>query len=185
MMPRCAPVVFLFSTAALVATVRSAAVAAGPTVDAPVPPLNAQVMQADGRFEDANLTAAIGAKPAVLLFVNARRWDRPVARFVKTLDTKLREFSATAEVKMVWPVEDVEATRDYLPRAARSLQLQHTASAVLRDDGSGPAGWNLTTDATLTAVVVHRGKTSAVRVFDSINETDVDGVGELLRQALD
>lgn len=173
-----------FATATALLCSTTPASAAGPKVGEQVPKLAAAVLQADTNYEDADLAATSREKFVVYLLVNSAKFDRPIARFLKTLDMKLREYGATPELVDVWITADADQTREYLPKVRQSLQFEHTTLAIVADDGNGPADWNVTSDASLTVVVADRGKVAAVFEYQSTNETDVPKVGEAISKAL-
>jgi hypothetical protein len=120
-------------------------------------------------------------KPTVYVFVN--QWDRPAARFLKVLDGEIRKDADDAAAVAVWLTDDADATKEYLPKAQQSLQLENTALA-LHAGKNGPDGWGLNDLAHLTVVVARGGKASASIAFVSVNETDVPKVREALRKAV-
>src|SRR5688572_6354823 len=65
--------------------------AGGPAVGAKVPKLEIDVMQAGGDFQKSDAAKPAAETPTVFLFVKSDKWDRPVARFMKVLDGKLRD----------------------------------------------------------------------------------------------
>lgn len=163
----------------------NSAAAAGPEVGKPLKPLKVETLQAGGEYgAAADIAAKANEKPVVYLVVSAEKWDRPIARFMKTLDDKLTAYSATAEIHAVWLTADGNATKDYLPRAGQSLKFQNVALSVF-GDATGPDGWQPADDARLTVVVANRGRVSATFSFASANETDVPQVGEAIKKALD
>jgi hypothetical protein len=161
------------------------AVAAGPEVGKSVPVLKIQAMTSDGQYQEADGATAAAEKPVVYLLVQHSKWDRPIARFLKALDDKLRDTSATAVAYGVFLSSDAEQVKEYLPRANQSLKFQHTTLASYTDDGNGPADWNVSGDASLTVAVAHQGKIAATFSYVSTNETDVPAVLEALKKALD
>lgn len=158
--------------------------AAGPEVGAGVPKLSAAVLQAGDDYVDADLATTSKEKFVVYLLVNSSKWDRPIARFLKTLDSKLREYGASPEIAAVWITGTVDETKQYLPKVRQSLQFEHTTLAAVADDGNGPADWNTSADASLTVVIADRGKVAALFEFVSTNETDVPMIGEAIEKAL-
>jgi hypothetical protein len=170
---------------ALFVSVRSQAVAAGPEVGKDVPKLPGAVLGADVNYEDADLAAKSRDKFVVYLLVNSAKWDRPIARFLKTLDTKLPEYAATPELIAVWVTADAAQTKEYLPKVRQSLQFERTTLAAFADDGNGPADWNASADASLTVVLTDQGKTVETFEFVSTNETDVPQVGEAIKKAVE
>ena len=162
----------------------ASASAAGPEVGRKLSPLKVEVLQAGGGYMADDIATAAAEKPVVYLLVPAKKWDRPVARFMKTLDDKLASFSATAIVHAVWLTADVGASKEYLPRAAQSLQFKNVSLAVFSDE-SGPEGWQPAGDGQLTVVVANKGRVASTFSFASVNETDVPKVGEAITKALD
>ena len=151
---------------------------------AAVKPLKVELLQSDGSYSQIDATQASETKPIVYLLIPSARWDRPVARFMKTLDEKLSGYSATAEVRAIWLSAEPDATKEYLPRVQQSLQLQKTTLGVYAD-AEGPEGWQPGGDIQMVAIVVHRGKMAARFAFGSVNETDVPQVGEAVAKSLD
>jgi hypothetical protein len=172
------------ATLAWASAVNAVAQAAGPEVGKDVPKLQAAVLGADTNYEEADLAAKSRDKFVVYLLVNSAKWDRPIARFLKTLDMKLREYGATPELTAVWITATTDETKEYLPKVRQSLQFEHTTLAAFTDEGNGAADWNVGSDASLTVVIADRGKTAAVFEFVSTNEPDVPMVGEAIRKAL-
>ncbi len=153
-------------------------------IGAAVKPLRVELLQSDGSYLQIDAATAATDKPIVYLLIPATRWDRPVARFVKTLDEKLSGYSAAAEIRAIWLSAEPDATKEYLPRAQQSLQLQKAKLGVYAD-AEGPEGWQLGGNVQLVAIVVHRGKIAARFPFGSVNETDVPQVGEAVAKSLD
>jgi len=161
------------------------AAGAGPTVGGAVPPLKVQAMTSDGQYEEADAAKSAADKPVVYLLVQHSKWDRPIARFLKVLDDKIRDTSATATAYDVFLSTDGEHVKEYLPRANQSLKFQNSTLASYTDDGNGPADWNVNGDDSLTVVVANKGKIAATFSYVSTNETDVPAVLEALSKALE
>jgi hypothetical protein len=157
----------------------------GPTVGSAVPALKIQAMTSDGNYEEADGATAAADKPVVYLLVQHSKWDRPIARFLKKLDDKLRDNSATAVAYGVFLSSDVEPVKEYLPKVNQSLKFQNMTLGSYTDDGTGPADWNVSGDSSLTVVVANKGKIAATFSYVSTNETDVPAVLEALKKALD
>jgi hypothetical protein len=165
--------------------VPDAALGAGPAVGAAVPALKVQAMTSDGQYEEADAGKPAADKPVVYLLVQHSKWDRPIARFLKTLDDKIRDTSATAVAYDVFLSSDVEQVKEYLPKVNQSLKFQNSTLATFTDDGNGPADWNVNGDDSLTVVVTNKGKVTATFSYVSTNETDVPAVLEAVKKALD
>lgn len=133
---------------------------------------------------EVDYTADRKEKPTIYLFIPADKFDRPTARFMRELDKGVEGDSDEAYIVAVWLTDDAAKTKEYLPRAQQSLQLQRTALTCFTGDKSGPADWNLHGDAHLTAVVANEGKVAASIGYVSLNETDVPTVRKALQKAL-
>lgn len=166
------------------APVARADVISGPAVDSDIPALKVPALTSDQEYEELEYREQRGDKPTIYVFVRADAWDRPMARFLKVLDGKIKSVSDRAEVIAVWKSEDPQAAREYLPRARKSLQFANTTLAYFPADSSGANDWGINSQAFLTTVVVHKGKVAATNGYVSINETDVPKVVEALQKAV-
>jgi hypothetical protein len=102
-----------------------------------------------------------------------------MARFVRKLDETAQN---DALIVAVW-LGEAEKSKEYLPLAQKSLQLQTTALTCYVGDRAGPPGWNVNGDAHLTAVVARNAKVTAVFGYRSINETNAPAVIDALKKA--
>src|SRR5437763_15726180 len=102
-------------------------VASGPEKGMKVPAL--KVFDATGPHEgkEVDYAAERKGKPTAYVFIQADKWDRPMARFLKGLDEAARKKSDGTLVVAVWLTDDVDRTKDYLPVAQRSLRFRATA----------------------------------------------------------
>lgn len=170
---------------AVVSTVRADSdVVSGPIVGEKVGPLT--VFAVTGKHENKQLdyVADRKDKPTVYVFIQADRWSRPMARFLRGLDGKVKGTSEDAYVVAVWLTDDHDKTRNYLPRADRALKLNDTALTYYPKEKAGPGAWGINADAGLTAVVVNAGQATATFGYVSINETVVPDVVNALKEAL-
>ena len=90
--------------------------------------------------------------------MQADKWDRPVARFLRTLDQDLAKDREDVQIVAVWLTDNGEMSKTYVPKARDALKLSQTTFTVFPGDKSGPDGWAINGDAHLTAVVVEKGK---------------------------
>ena len=160
-----------------------AQVTSGPTAGSNVEPLKVIAATGDNVGKDVDYSVDRKGKPTVFIFVQADKWDRPVARFLRTLDQTLAKDRADVQIIAVWLTEDVAKSKEYLPKAQESLQLSQTTFAVHPGDKNGPAGWGIDADAHLTAIVAQDQKVTASFGFRSVNETDVPAVIKELKPA--
>jgi hypothetical protein len=122
-------------------------------------------------------------EPTVYVFVQQENWDRPMARFLKTLDKDGKEANDKAAVIAVWLTESPDKAKDYLPKAQMSLNFTNTSLGVFEGEKSGPKNWGINTDAHCTVVITHKGKVVQSIALQSVNETDAKKVMELLKKA--
>jgi hypothetical protein len=156
-----------------------AQVSSGPNVGSVVKGLMVFATTGEKAGNEVDFVMERKDQPTVYLFVQAEHWERPTARFMRTLDEQIAkgiDGAPEAAVVAVWLTDDVGATKEYLPRAQGSLQFQKTALAVFEGQKTGPADWSINDQAFLTAVVVRGGMVVASLGFRSLNETDVPGV---------
>lgn len=153
----------------------------GPPVGKAVPPL--KVFDATGPQKGKELDYCQERKerPTVYVLIQADKWDRPMARFLKELDKLAQPEQDAAAIVAVWLTDDREKTKDYLPIAQQSIQLQATALTCFTGGKEGPENWDINLDAHLTAVVVKQGKVAAAFGFRSVNETNVRAVRRALQ----
>lgn len=163
--------------AALVVVVSGSAqdVESGPKTGEKVTALKAYGLVGPVEGKEADFAAERKDTPTVYLFVQSEHFGRPMARFIKVLDEKVKTANEKAGVVAVW-IGDKEAfakNKDYLPRVQGSLKLENTAIAAHEGEKSGPNGWGLNADAHVTVVVADKGKVAKTFAFVSVNETDV------------
>jgi hypothetical protein len=136
----------------------------------------------DGKLVD--FVAERKAKPTVYLFVTAKDWDRPTARFLKAIDQEfVKGIDGVTEplCVAVWLTNDQEKSKDYLPKAQQSLQFMKTALSVFDGNDQGPEGWLINTGVRLTAVVVREGKVISSFGYTSLNEMDAPAIVKALK----
>src|SRR4051794_38706989 len=104
-----------------------AEVDSGPAVGEKVPELKVLPLTGPLEGKEPDYAAERKGKPTVYLLIPADRFARPIARFMKTLDGKVKEAGDGAYVVAVWLTEDQNATKEYLPKVQKSLQLDNTA----------------------------------------------------------
>ncbi len=159
-------------------------VASGPATGANVPA--AKVFDATGPHKDKQVDYAADRKdkPTIYLFIQSDKFDRPMNRFMKTLDDQVKKDSEDAYVVAVWLTDDTDREKEKLPRIQQSVQYQSTALTIFAGK-DGPKGWNVNPDAHLTVVIANKGKVAQSIGYRTVNATDVPKVREALRKALD
>lgn len=156
----------------------------GPPVGQATPALQVHSAVPDTTGKVIDIVAQREGKPTIYFVVPAPRFSRPTARLLKTLDEKINAVHSDAKIIAVWFSEDVDASREYLPRVQTSLKLNDTQWTVYNGPATGPATWNVDTDADATVVISHNGKVISSTGYVSPNETLTDGVLNTLRTAL-
>lgn len=178
-------VVFASVALALASSLWAQEVTTGPEKGAKVPGL--KVFDATGMHKDkeADYAAERAGKPTVYLFIDAEKFDRPMNRFMKTLDGTVAKDFEGAYIVAVWLTSDPEKTKALLLRVQQSVQYESTALTLFPGAKEGPKGWGVNADAHLTAVVAIKGKVAATFGYRSINETDVPKIKEALKKAIE
>jgi menaquinone-dependent protoporphyrinogen IX oxidase len=156
-------------------------VASGPEKGAKLPALPVYDATGPNKEKEVNYVADRKEKATLYVFIQADKFDRPMARFLKKLDEGLKDDSSA--VIAVWLTDDATKTKDYLPRAQQSLKLEATALTCFTGDKAGPKDWNINADAHVTVVVASKNKVAATLGYRSINETDVPKVQAALKKA--
>ena len=160
--------------ALLVASIASAESApSGPKPGAPAPVFKAFDATGEHEGEVADFGGDARKTPIVYVFIQAEKWDRPTARYLKKLDEAVAALGEDHAIVAVWLTDDQPRTREYLPVASNALQLSRTTFAAFDGDRFGPRDWALDGENRLTAIAVRDGKVVAGRGYRLINETDV------------
>lgn len=161
--------------------VARAAIESGPAVDSALPELKAEAVTGDDAGKQVTFTAARQARPTVYVFIRADKFDRPIARYLKTLDKALVELGKATHVVAVWLTDDVGKQREYLPKVQQSLKFEATTLALYAEDKLGPNAWALNDRAHVTTVVTDGVKVKARFAEQSLNETNVPEVVAALK----
>src|SRR2546427_6888489 len=93
----------------------SAQVESGPRAGSKVAALKVITATGEGAGNEVDYAAERGVKPTIYIFVQADKWDRPTARFLRALDQELAKRSDDGQVIAVWLTDDVEKAKEYLP----------------------------------------------------------------------
>jgi len=175
---------YLFALVALFGLVAGsqADVPSGPAVGKKLAALRVFAATGPQAGKELDYVADRGERLTVYVFI--REWDRPAARFLKTLDAAVHEESAQGQVVATWLTEDAEKTKAYLPLVQQSLKFEATPLTLFPGDRNGPNDWDLNPSARVTVVVARGGTARARFGFGSINETDVPQVREAVRKAV-
>ncbi len=158
----------------------------GPEKGKDVPALKVYDATGVNKEKEIDYVAERKDKPTLYLLIRADKFDRPMNRFMKTLDTALVKDFKDVYVVAVWLTDDVDKTKERLPLIQKSVQYEQTALTCFTGDvKDGPKNWNVNGDAHLTAVLVNKQKVTATFGYNSINETDVKAVLETLKKAME
>jgi hypothetical protein len=168
----------------LMTGIAAADVTSGPDTGTVVAPLN--VFAATGAHEgkELDIAAARKDKATVYLFIPNDKWDRPMARYHKTLDNALAGGNEKAEIVAVWLTDQQDQTKEYLPKMQQSLMMEATNLTVFAGRKAGPKDWRINDMAHLTAVVTVKEKVAATFAYQSLNETDVPALLKALRKSV-
>ena len=152
-----------------------AEVPSGPQPGAAAATLKAFAITGEPKERDVDYATAIREKQTIVVFVAAKEFDRPMFRFLKTLDGDL---PAETRLIAVWLAEDAAKSKEYLPKIS---QYFNRATLAVFEGVAGPNEWGVNLDARLTAVVLKNGKTVKAFGYVSLNETNVPEVLEALK----
>jgi hypothetical protein len=153
----------------------------GPAAGSKVEALKVAVATGDDTGKEIDFAVQRKDKPTIVVFVQADKWDRPLARFLRTLDQDLAKDRQDVHIVAVWLTDDVDKAKEYLPKAQQSLKLSQTTFTVHPGDKNGPRAWAINADAHLTAVLADSGKVTASFGYRSVNEEDVPAVLKKLK----
>jgi hypothetical protein len=167
----------------LLGPVWSQDVVSGPQRGGKVPALKVFDATGPNQGKAIDYAAERKDKSTVYVFIQADKWSRPMARFLKEMDKGLQKEGENIAVIAVWLTEDIRKTKQYLPLAQQSLQFQTTALTCFEGEKAGPKDWNINADAHATAIVANKGKVAAVFGYVSLNETDAPAVLKALKKA--
>jgi hypothetical protein len=164
------------------ASARASDVESGPDKGKKVPAL--KVYDVTGLHEGKSVDYAGLRKGKVTVYalLRADKFDRPMNRFLKTLDGKVDKDFEGVYVVAVWLTDDEEKTKVFLPRVQTSVSYAQTALTCFKGT-DGPKGWGINTDAHLTVVLAAKGKVVRKWGYRSVNETDVPAVVKALKKA--
>ena len=149
-----------------------------------MPPLKVFDATGPNKGKEVDYAAERKQKPTIYIFIQAEKWDRPMARFLRELDGALQKQNEDSSVVAVWLTDNPDKTKEYLPVAQQSLQYQKTALTCFTGEKAGPKDWNINALAHLTAVVTTKGKVASTFGYRSINETDAPAVQNAYTKAL-
>jgi hypothetical protein len=167
-----------------VLTVR-ADVESGPKVGDKIEPLTAFGVVGAVEGKEVDYAKERKDAPTIYLFIQRENFSRPMARFMKTLDTEVKDINDKAEVVAVFLTDKPDDAKEHLPKVQMSLKLANTAYGVFTGEKSGPNGWAINTDAHITVTVANKAKVAANYAFQTINDTDVKKITEALKKAVE
>jgi hypothetical protein len=174
-----------FSLLLIVHPVWSQDVASGPEKGKDLPALKVYDVTGAHKDKDVDYVAERKGKPTIYIFVQADKFDRPMAKFMKGLDAGAPKVHDEASVVAVWVTSDAAKSKQYLPLAQQSLKFEATALTCCTEGETGPKGWGINADAHATIVVASKGTAVAVFGYMSLNDTEVPTVINALKKALD
>jgi hypothetical protein len=181
MFPKNVAIIVMLTLAGMVT---AADIESGPAPGEKIAALKVHAVIGPIEDKDIDYAAERKEKPTVYVFVQADKFDRPTARYLKELDKVVGVIGKETMVVAVWITGDADASKAYLPRMQQSIRLETTALTVSSDGNTGPNGWSLDDRAHVTTVVAKDGKAAARFAYQSLNETDVPKVEEALKTAL-
>src|SRR2546423_14827793 len=103
-MKRTSRILPIFSAAILLSLTGSlrAQTNSGPASGSPIEPLKVLAVTGDDAGQELDFAAKRAGKPTLYVFVQADKFDRPLARFLAVLDKELSKDRPAVEVIAVW-----------------------------------------------------------------------------------
>lgn len=150
-------------------------VESGPAVGAKLSPLNVRLVENGTAAELQDVVLAHLEHPTVYVFVNAARFDRPAAAYVRGVDTLVQELQRRdplAGLVVVWLTDEVTPGIERVSAIQRALRLPAAHWSVSSDGANGPDGWGINDRAVVTTVLAHGREVAARFGYDAINETN-------------
>lgn len=148
----------------------------GPPAGTEIPPLKVAAVAGLESGDEKDFAAERNEKSTVYVFVQADKFDRPIGRFLKSLDQELAKDRNDVQIVAVWLTADVEKSKQYLPVAQQSLQLTQTVWCVYPGEKTGPDKWNIDSAVHATVVVADGPKSVWSSGYGSLNDTVVPDV---------
>lgn len=174
----------LITMVVLASSTARADIESGPNVGTAVTALKVFATTGDHTGKEVDYAADRGMKPTVYVFIPYDRFDRPLARMLKTLEKAAIDAGNEASVVTVFLADDEAAAKDRLPKVQMSLQFTSNPLVIFPSMKQGPEGWQVNTDAQVTALVVKDAKVAAKFGYRSANETVVPEIAEALKKAI-
>ena len=148
---------------------------------ATLPPLKVHVIKEDSS-EEKDLTKGRPERKTVYLFLPGDRFDRPAARFLRSLDQDLVKRKEFTDVVVVWQAKELDPAKHRLPLIQKSLQLGQTTWSAFVSENPYPEGWGLNPDDIATVVIATGNKVTFSKGYKVINEKDLDPVLKALEK---
>jgi hypothetical protein len=152
----------------------------GPAKGTATPVLKVFAVTGEQENKEVDFVAERKERTTVFVFLRSDKFDRPIARFLRTFDEHLRKEAKDCLVVVVWLTDDVDKGKEYLPRVQQSLKLTQTVFTVYTGEQAGPADWAINGDCHASVIITHAKKVHATFGYKSLNETDVRKVAQAL-----
>lgn len=147
----------------------------GPTIGARLSPLNVKLVENGTATESQDVVLAHLEHPTVYLLVNAARFDRPAAAYIRGIDTLVQELQRRdplAGLVVVWLTDETTRGVERVAAIQRALRLPATHWSVSADGAIGSEGWGINDRAAVTAVLANGREVVARFGYDAVNETN-------------
>lgn len=165
----------------LAATALASDVDSGPKKGAKLAALKVYNATGDDKEKTTDHVKDRKDKVTVYLFIAYDKFDRPLARFMKTLDDKISADFEGVTATAVFLTDDEDKTKKHLPKIQESVKFDKTTLCVFKG-ADGPKGWDVNTDAHLTVILAAKGKVAAKFGYKSVNDTEVPAVTKELKK---
>jgi hypothetical protein len=161
--------------------VRADDLASGPEKGVKTAALKVYDATGDHKEKTVDYAAKRKEKVTIYILLRADKFDRPMNRFMKGVDSAVNKDFAHAYVVAVWLTDDEKKTKERLPVIQDSVKYEKTALTCFKGM-DGPKGWGINPDAHLTVVLTNKGKVVKTWAYQSVNETAVAGITKALKK---
>ena len=174
----------VFAFACLVTSTACAEIDSGPKVGTVVSPLKVFASTGEHAGKELDIAAERGSKPTIYIFVPHERFDRPLARLLRSLEKSAIETGNDVSLVTVFLTANEDKTKEHLPKIQMSLQFTVNPMVIFPSATMSPEGWAVNTDAQLTVLVVNEKKVSATFGYRSANDTVAPEIIQALKKAV-
>lgn len=153
----------------------------GPKAGTEISPLKVSAGTGDRAGQEVDFVAERASKPTAYVFIQHERFDRPLARTLRTLEKAANEAGNETGLVTVFLTRDEAKTKEHLPKIQMSMNFTNNPLAYYPSATTSPDGWAVNPDAYLTVIVVKQGKVVQSFGYRSADESVVREIAKVLK----